>query len=375
MARLATRGGPGRIWRAAALALTLLGSSLGKSAAHAAPLPAPMPRGYTLERDEGTRWLYPTSAEAEVAELKRARKKAWAALERELGSKLPDEIDLRVARNPQEMQRLAPQTVLPGYATGVAFPQEGLVLLSLAEPETFFRPDMPRVLVHELSHVALERAVGGRPVPRWFAEGVAIHQAGEHSLARVRVLWEGTLRGDLIPLSQLSASFPAEHANVDLAYAQAADLVGHMLEGPRGPEHFRTLIARLREGESFERAVDAAYGPLDQLERDWRSRLSQRFGRWPSILSGLTLMWVIGALLLVVGYVQVRRRHHATLKRWAIEEAPILAAEVPAAAPPTPPPPAPRHAADDVLDAWGERRHHESGIPTVVHEGRSYTLH
>jgi hypothetical protein len=148
-----------------------------------------------------------------------------------------------------------------------------------------------------------------------------------------------------------------------------------MLEGTRGPERFRTLITRLRDGQSFERAVDAAYGPLDQLEREWRTHLSQRFGRWPSILSGLTLMWVVGALLLVVGYVQVRRRHHATLKRWAIEEAPILAAEVPTVvAAPVPPPPV-RHAADDVLDAFSEQRHHESGIPTVVHEGRSHTLH
>jgi hypothetical protein len=110
---------------------------------------------------------------------------------------------------------------------------------------------------------------------------------------------------------------------------------------------------------------------LWRIEQQWRTQLAQRFGSWPSILSGLTVVWAVAALLLVVGYVRVRKRQRETLKRWAIEEAPALAME-------TAPPPSqavPRSVADDVLDAWGDQRRRDSGVPTIVHEGRSHTLH
>jgi hypothetical protein len=79
-------------------------------------------------------------------------------------------------------------------------------------------------------------------------------------------------------------------------------------------------------------------------------------------------VWAFGAVLLVVGYVRARRRHHRTLRRWAIEEAPAAIELPPAAqAPPALPQAA---AAAPELEARPE-----SGVPTVVHEGQSHTLH
>jgi hypothetical protein len=346
-----------------------------RAAAEDAPLPARLPAGFSMERDGHARWIYPTSAESEVAALKLAEHAAWSRLGRELGMVVPGDVDIRIGLDPAEMQALAPAGVpLPGYASGVALPESGVIMLTFAAPGSWMRPDMERVLVHELSHVALYRAAGGHDVPRWFSEGVAIHQSGEHSIARVRSLWEGSARGDLIALDELSGRFPASEGQVDLAYAQAADLVGHMLEGDAGPGRFRTLVSGLRAGQPFEQALLAAYRvTLQQLERQWRAQLIRRFGNLPAILSGLTVVWAIGAVLLVYGYVQVRRRQRTTLKRWAIEEAPLAASE--AAQPPPAPPAAPRSVADDVLDSWSDQQRRDSGVPTVVHEGRSYTLH
>jgi hypothetical protein len=338
----------------------------------AAPLPADLPSGHTLERSADVRWLYATAAQAEVARLQRLQRSAWARLGRTFGAQLDGELDVRVAVNPEQMQRLAPPgRRLPSYATGVAYPGEGLILLSLTEPESWLRSDIDRVLVHELSHVALHRAVAGHAVPRWFTEGVAIHEAGEHSIERVRVLWGGTLRGKLVPLARLSQSFPARHGEVGIAYAQSADMVGRLLHDDRGRQRFRRIVSGVRAGKTFEQAFAAAYGmPLWRFEQQWRAQIAQRFGSWPSILSGLTAVWAVAALLLVFGYVRVRKRQRETLKRWAIDEAPVLAPE-------TTPPPAPpvRSAADDVLDAWTDQQRKDSGIPTIVHEGRSYTLH
>jgi hypothetical protein len=332
-----------------------------------------------MAREGGSLWIYPTSAEPEVDTLRRLQHDAWARISRELGVALSEQLDIRVALNPVDMQHLAPSGQrLPAYASGVAFPEAGTVMLSFSAPGSWLRPDMEQLLVHELSHVALHRAVAGREVPRWFAEGVAIHQAQEHSLARARVLWEGSLRGDLIPLRELSGRFPAGEAQVDLAYAQAADLVGHMLDGESDRARFVALIGAVRGGQPFEQAFTGAYGmSLEQLERRWRGELATRFGRLPSILSGLTALWGVAALLLIAGYIRVRRKHLRTLKRWAIDEAPLLTTELvhPQPAQPPAPPAVPRSVADDVLDSWNEQQHRDSGIPTVVHEGRSHTLH
>jgi hypothetical protein len=333
--------------------------------------------GYHSEREGAVKWTYPSAALAEVRDLQSATREVWARLGTELGVYLEPELDIRIAVNPQQMQDLAPAgRTVPPYASGVAFPADGIVLLTLTAPESWVRPDMEKLLAHELSHVALHRALDGHAVPRWFAEGVAIHHSGEHSFARVRTLWSATLQGGLLGLRDLSEHFPEQHGEVDVAYAESADLVGFMLEGLGGPPRFRALCAGLQGGAPFDDAFLLAYQmTLPEFEQQWRAQLAQRFGRWPSILSGLTVLWALAALLLVFGYVQVRRKHRRTLQRWALEEAPAAELEPQAAVAAPPPPPLPRSVADVVLDAWGDQQRHETGIPTIVHEGRSYTLH
>lgn len=147
----------------------------------------PLPAGYVTRDDQGVRWDLPEEARAGeiVDQLQDIVRVEWPRIERELGVDIEDDLVIRVARSPDEMRALAPADAPPpAYAVGVAYPASGLVLLTLSAPETWERPDLAHVIVHELSHVALHRAVGGRPVPRWLTEGVAIHQARERSFER-----------------------------------------------------------------------------------------------------------------------------------------------------------------------------------------------
>jgi Peptidase MA superfamily len=229
------------------------------------------------------------------------------------------------------------------------------------------------VLTHELSHLALHRAVHGASLPRWFAEGVAVQQAQDSSLGRIRTLWEGTLRGDLLSLDALANAFPESHSDVDLAYAESADFVGFMLSSGDERSRFRSLLRDLANGQPFADAVLASYHvPVAYMEREWRATLTQRFGRWPVLFMGLTSLWVLGAVLLVVGYARARARHRSTLQRWAIEEAPVVVTAVTASAAP-----APTGAVQSSLDDFFDNRRgkHDAGVPTIVHDGRSHTLH
>lgn len=358
-------------------------------------LPSPIPNGYTVEKRGAVRWIYPTSATDEAAELMEAQPAAWRKLQSAFGSELSPELDIRIGIHPDDMRRLAGRP-LPSYASGVAIVGEGLVLLSLTAPETWLRPDMQKLLVHELSHVALHRAVAGHTLPRWFTEGVSIHRAGERNIVRIRTLWQGAVQQRLIRLEQLSNAFPADHHSVDLAYAQSADLVRYMLDGRDERARFRELIGLLREGVAFETAVHRAYHvTLGYLEREWRNQIQRRYGRWPSVLVGLTGVWALAALLLVAGYIRTRHRHRRTLRQWAHQEAeqdrveqdaatiqlPASAQALPQAQPLSiqvaEPAAREQEAPVSHVDRILDRALRDDGddIPTVDHDGRNHTLH
>ena len=363
--------------------LTWMSAGLTAGAnAQAKPHAEELPVGYVTQQDNDVRWTYPSAAEDEVRSLRAIQAQTWRRIVTELGTSVSPDLDIRVARNPEQMRALVgANTPLPGYADGIAFPESGLVLLTLTDPDTFLRPDLQTVLTHELSHVALYRAARGTAVPRWFSEGLAMQQSQESSLSRVRTLWEGTLRGELMPFEALAKGFPVQRSAVDLAYAQSSDFVGFMLSGGDERERFRVLMRELGSGRPFPLAVEAAYHvQLGYMEREWRATLTQRFGRWPMLFMGLTSLWVLGAVLLVLGYLRTRARQRATLQRWALEEQPVVSAAMGTGASAVPSPPAapPAGAVQSSLDDFFENRHAskaEPGIPTIVHDGQSHTLH
>ena len=96
------------------------------------------------------------------------------------------------------------------------------------------------------------------------------------------------------------------------------------------------------------------------------------------LFMGLTSLWVLGAVLLIVGYLRARARNRATMQRWALEEQPVLTTAALAVAAPNAPTAAPAGAVQSSLDDFFDSRHTskaEPGIPTIVHDGQSHTLH
>ncbi len=340
-------------------------------------LPAP-PEDYEVREEDGVRWVYPGGAEDFYETLRDLRADAWETLEEDLGVDVDDSLEVRIARDPEEMRELAPRWAPPpAYAAGVAYGSAGLILLTLTAPETWERPDIETVFVHELSHIALRRAVEGHELPRWFVEGVAIHQSGERSLERVKTLWGGHFGDRLIPLAQLDRSFPSKPHEVNLAYAQAADVVRYLRRDAREGRRFAVLIGELAEGETFADALSDAYAVTEgQLERDWLASVGERARALPLIVGGGTF-WVIAAFLLIAAW---RRRRKQTKKRLAAMAAQEQADEEAIAS----------------LEALAEARlrdlaavdeegfliymasspgPREADVPTVEHDGHRHTLH
>jgi hypothetical protein len=263
----------------------------------------------------------------------------------------------------------------PDYAAGVAYPDLGLVLLSLTPVHNTPDHDLGQIFRHELGHIALSDAVGHHPVPRWFDEGLAVSVSGETSFARIQSLWLASAGDTLIPLKDLERAFPIEEYHAQLAYAEGADVLRFLVR--REDAHrFRSLIEQLRNGSNLDRAVKDAYDvDLGTLEQEWREDAGRRYTVFP-ILFGGTFVWVLALGLFVWAWRRRKRRDRATLERWAREEARederrlrlvaqaessrlhivlTRATEKPAALPVPPP--------------------SEVDVPRVEHDGQWHTLH
>jgi hypothetical protein len=324
-------------------------------------LPTP-PEGYRTERIGSVTWTFPEALQDRTSKLIDGFDDHWSQVVAEFGMPIDDRLVIRVARNPQEMRALAPVGAPPpDYATGVAYPPWGVILLSMSAPQTWEPPNLEVVLVHELSHVAFYRAVLGHEVPRWFSEGVAIQQSEVRLLPRMESLLRAAAQRSMLRLSELDQHFPRRPYEVNLAYAQSADVVGFLRRSDSDQRRFQRMINLLRNGETFDAALTGAYGwTRVGLERQWRESLRTRYRILPALLTGTTI-WVAAAILVIVAYRRRRRYHRLKLEQMAHRE------QLEALQAASQPPPAPPMARSERLS--------EGGVPIVEHDGESHTLH
>jgi hypothetical protein len=360
-------------------------TELVSDAPRATSLQMPLiPEGFSVQEFGWLTAAYHPSLAAKMRVLLEEAEAVRAELTATLGRPVLGKVHLRVGRTAGEMEMLAPQgSGFPRYASGVAYSELGLVLLTATSRYPGERHVLAEVFRHELAHIALHDAVSRDRIPRWFNEGFAVHASGEASTSRISTLWTATLSGNLIPFTQLTRSFPADATTASVAYSQAADLVRFLLR--QGEEHrFGALIERVASGQSFDEALADAYSTdMFTLEQRWRENVAKRYTFWPVIFGG-SLIW-IGALgLLVWGYLRRKSRAKIKLDRWAREEAledvrrawvqSVLArsrAVIESAV-------SMRASSDASFSADSERQPVQvivSTLPTVEHDGKRHVLH
>jgi hypothetical protein len=239
----------------------------------------------------------------------------------DLGSDKPDDTRVYLALDLADMRRVAPKGVgVPTWAAGMAFPRMNLILLKLTTGSGS-ATDVEKVFAHEFSHVALDRAVEFKPVPRWFKEGFAIYQSGEWSFGRTRALASGVVSGRLFSLEALSERFPTSVRDIELAYAQSIDFVSFLL-GEYGPKPFRKMIGLLASGWSFFLALEEAYDDgLFAIEEAWHRDLKMRF-TWIPLLTGTATLWFLAAVVFILAYVRKRRARLTAMEKLDEEEGP-----------------------------------------------------
>ena len=306
---------PERVRPAVALALTMLVTGAARPAAQ--PRPAVPPRAPVLEIDA------PASLRTVAERVARFPLSGLANAMRLAGLSDPGPpIDVVLVAEGSELARRT-----PSWISGFADAARSLVVLFPERTRLYPTDSLEALLQHEVAHVLFSRAARGRPLPRWFNEGLAL--AAERPVGfedRSRVAWTSIRHGE-IPLSDLERLFTGGPTATRRAYAISSALVGDVLER-HGDAVAGRILARLGQDRPFPRAFEEATGePLDAaVDRFWRRR--PIWIRWVAFAGRPLYQWMVITVLAICAIYAHRRRRAEQRRRWEEEEERELAEDL-----------------------------------------------
>lgn len=225
---------------------------------------------------------------------------------------------------------------VPPWVSGYAYGAEGVIVLLPARTPSYPDSSLEELLRHEVAHVLVARAAGGRPLPRWFHEGVAMIAGTSWGLDDRSRMTVTMIGGGEVPLAEVERQFSGGQGTTVNAYAIAGAFVNGLLSR-EGDDSVARILAGVGRGLSFEDAFREATGAtLAQAEQSFWRRQSFWY-RWVPILTSSVTLYMLVTLLAIWAMGKRRARDAALRRMWEEEESRRVAAEL-AAAPPSPGP-------------------------------------
>lgn len=207
----------------------------------------------------------------------------------------------------------------PEYISGYAIGETSNIVLFPDRATRYPDDGLPELVRHELAHILIHRASAGRPVPRWFHEGLAVTAGGRWDLEDRTRLTVGMLSTDDLDLAAVEAGFGGSEFEIHRSYAMSLAFVRHLLN-EFGPDTPRLILERVRRGASFDDAFLAVTGrSLQLVERDfWRS--TKIWNRWIPLVTSTFVLWLMITLLALWAIVRRRKRDERIRELWELEE-------------------------------------------------------
>jgi hypothetical protein len=234
---------------------------------------------------------------------------------RRAGLRLPQRIEVLLLPDDDPRARAIPPWIV-GLAAGV---QNIVILPQRVLPYPY--DSIESVLRHEVTHLALSAAAGGRRLPRWFHEGVAMSvDAGWDLSGQMRLLFEMTKEPGTADLARLFAA--DTRPETALAYGLSAALVADV-ERRHGAASVGRIAARVEMGEPFARAFEIETGASPDTAAAQAWGVYRRWTAWlPAFTSG-TALWAAILALAAVAYAARRRRRARRRRQWDEEDSSI----------------------------------------------------
>jgi hypothetical protein len=216
-----------------------------------------------------------------------------------------------------ESQPLARRT--PAWVSGFAVGDQRTIVVFPGRVPSYPDRNLEALIHHEVAHVLVTEAAGGRSVPRWFNEGVAAVAAREWGLedsARYALAVVG--RGERT-VSDLDAAFEAGGRRASRAYALSAAFV-RFLESEAGGDVSARILAEIHGGAGFREAFRNATGvSLATFERRFFHDRAI-WSTWVPFLTSTAALWMAITLLALWAFRRRHLRSQALHERWDAEE-------------------------------------------------------
>jgi hypothetical protein len=179
--------------------------------------------------------------------------------------------------------------------------------------------DLGRVTVHELVHIALERAYGRLRIPRWFHEGLAMTLSGELSFDEQVTLSRAIFTKKLMPLDSIERVNRFDAFGAALAYSESHLAVTYMID-KYGIDGIPELLNEVRTAGKFDTSLFTVFGFSPQeYDRVVHNYIIERY-RFLFFFSDTYLFWMLGAFLVIAGFIAVRIRIRKREKQMEEEE-------------------------------------------------------
>ena len=206
------------------------------------------------------------------------------------------------------------------WTAGFANSDAGLIVLFPSRSPTYPHDTLEDVMRHEVAHVLIGRAAGGRPVPRWFHEGLAVAVERPWGFEdRSRLAWE-LVMGPRLTLREIDALFDGGESAQSRAYSLSAAVVRDIIReyGSAAPAGILRLV---QADVGFDEAVARVAGrPLGAVEDGFWDR-QRVWTVWVPIFTSGNVLWLVVIGFAALAVWRRRRRVAAIRRRWAEEEA------------------------------------------------------
>jgi hypothetical protein len=205
---------------------------------------------------------------------------------------------------------------VPSSIAGFASRAESFVVLFPSRSPAYPDDTLEDVLHHEVAHILITRASGGRALPTWFHEGLATTAERTWGVEdQVRVLRERAFLSRM-SLDEVNELFERDDGSRGRAYALAGVFVRDLVNrhGPSAPGN---IMRRVAAGESFDSAfAQATKQSVGDAEAVFWDRY-RFWARWGPFLTTSPALWMIVTLIALLAIIRRRQKSAALRKRWA----------------------------------------------------------
>jgi hypothetical protein len=209
------------------------------------------------------------------------------------------------------MRALSPGA--PSWAVAVTTGSTIVLRLDIVDRDRANGLDL--VLKHEAVHFVLNRSRAR--FPRWFEEGLAVHNAGIPYLEPDTTLERFAAAGNLPSFAEAGRLFEGDALEAALGYKLGQRVTGAFISR-FGDDGLRRLVLALADAREFPDAFEDATGvALRAFEEQWRAEVTPSLPFWLFVVVenfDLALLFLC-AVLAALGYARWRLRRERAMSR------------------------------------------------------------